>query len=126
MILKTALRRLYVRAWRQQALDSRPKCCIVLHALIKYGIAVRLRVMARYDLNVSLAHSRIFTASALAMSIGRCTSPVDKHAQNQECNKTLHTRSPLDLVSDTKSDSKKQCVQVVASASGITSLKVYL
>ena len=40
--------------------------------------------------------------------------------------KTLHTRSPLDLVSDAKSDSKKQCIQVVTRASGVTSLKVHL
>src|SRR5262249_799881 len=127
MILKTALRRLYVRARRQQALDFRSECRVVLDALIKFGFPVRRRFTAVYALTVPLVHRRIFTASALALSIGRCATPVDNDAQKKKgCNRILHTCSPLYLLmSDAKSDSKKQCVQVVATASGVTSLKIH-
>ena len=80
MILKTALRRLYVRARRQQALDFRPECRIVLNALVKFCFPIRLRFMVVCALTVTLVHGRIFTASAL-LSIDRCATPVHNNAQ---------------------------------------------
>src|SRR5262245_25200090 len=73
VILKTALQCLYARARWQQAFDFRPKCCIVLDALVKFAFPVGLRFMAVYTL-MPLVHRRIFTASAL-LSIGRYATP---------------------------------------------------